>query len=263
MTGWIIFGAVVLFLVWLFTRHITVTGVYDAHPELRVRVLFITLVKVPPDPAAVRRKEEKKRRKAEKERKKAEKQAAREPGKAGDGMNTTLPASDSAAPENKAPAGTDKKPAIAEKHAHGKEKSGPGLDVGMMTDLIKSAAPPIKRLLRKIKFRDVYIDCVVGSDDAAVTALKYGGYCAAIYSLTELIRTYFDSHIREVNIEADFSAEKDDIFAYGTIQLRISTALGCALWLGVRVLKTYTKHNSPKDNGQKKRKRPEGARMKG
>ncbi len=251
MTGWIIFGSIVLFLIWLFTRHVTVTGIYDAHPELRVRILFITLVKVPPDPAAVKRREEKERRKAERQAEKARKAEL----KKNRGVNTKLLEQDDGEK-------TDSEPEKQEKKK--KDKGRSGFDFGLVTELVKSAGPPLKRLFRKIKFRDVYIDCVAGSDDAAVTALKYGGYCAAIYSLTELIDTYFDSQIREVNVEADFYAPKDDIFAHVTIKLRISTAIGCALWLGVRALKVYLKYSEPKTkNKANKRKRPAGARMKG
>ena len=100
----------------------------------------------------------------------------------------------------------------------------------------------------------------MGSDDAAKTAIKYGAACAAIYPLMEWPTTYFDVVPKEVNIEADFSAEKDDIFAYCNISLRISTALGCCLWLIFRMAKTYLKYNS-KNRKTSKIKMP--ARAKG
>ena len=125
--------------------------------------------------------------------------------------------------------------------------------IDMVLDYIRSASPPVKRLFKKIRIRNVYIDYVVGTDDAAKTALKYGGLCAAIYSLIGTLQTYMDTKVKEINIEADFSAEKDDIFAYLTVKLRLSTAIGCALWLGVRMLRTYLKYNkntAPKHKGK-------------
>ncbi len=109
-------------------------------------------------------------------------------------------------------------------------------------DYVRSAWPPVKRLFKKIRFRDIYLDYVAGSDDAAKTALKYGGVCSAVYSLLEWLTTYFSVKVGEINIEADFGAEKDDLFFFGRVKLRISTALACVIWLGVRMLKTYLKY---------------------
>ena len=139
--------------------------------------------------------------------------------------------------------------------------SMPKFDLEMIVDYVKSASPPIKRLFKKIKFRNLYIDWVVGSDDAAKTAIKYGAACAGIYPLMEWLTTYFDVVPKEVNIEADFSAEKDDIFAYCNISLRISTALGCGLWLLFRTAKTYLKYNSKNSKTIKNNiRKPTGAK---
>ena len=75
MTGWIIFGCILLVLIWLFTRSVTVTAVYDKDPELRVKILFFTLVRVPPD-------KEKQKKKAARQKAKEEKLARKEARKA-------------------------------------------------------------------------------------------------------------------------------------------------------------------------------------
>lgn len=271
MTGWIIFGSILLVLIFAFTRPVKVTAVYDRNPELRIKILCFTIVKVPQDEktkrkkaARERKKAEKERKKAEKERRKAEKLAAKEAKK--NGITEVTAAAEPESPEG--PGNTDNtekaentddsaKSGKAKKSKPPKKKfKMPDIDLDMIRDYIASASPPIKRLFRKIRIRDVYIDWVVGSDDAAVTALKYGGVCAALYPAFEWIDTYFDAKIREVNIEADFSAEKDDIFAYGSLKLRISTAIGCALWLAVRMLKTYLRYNPPAGSKPKAGKRP-------
>ena len=117
------------------------------------------------------------------------------------------------------------------------------LDPGMIMDYVESASPPVKRLFKKIRIRDIYLDWVVGAGDGAKTAIKYGGVCAAVYPLIKWMTTYLDVRTKEINIEADFDGEKDDIFFYGIMKLRISTALGCAIWLLYRMAKTYLKYS--------------------
>lgn len=252
MTGWIIFGSIVLFFVWLFTRHAVVTAVYDKNPEVTVKFLFFTVFRLPENP---------KRKKKEKKKRSKKKKAAEEP------LNT-----EEAVSETKDPEASDTETAVSSETAEAsetkkkkvkpkKEKKKLDIDLGMIMDYVRSAAPPIKRLFKKIKFRNVYLDYVVGTDDAAKTALKYGGLCAAIYPVIEWLTTYFDFEAKEINIEADFSAEKDDIFAYGVIKLRVSTALGCAIWLLVRVIKTYLKYN--KAEPVKVKAKPKPRRVKG
>ena len=275
MTGWIIFGIVLLVLIWIFTRSVTITGIYDKNPELRIRILCFTLVKVPPDPEKQRRKAEKKARKeAAKARKEAKKQykeyqkthnganhrlleLAEEENKAADGntdSGDTAKEPDKEKQEDTAPQKT--KAAKASKEKPPKKKSKlPDISFDMIRDYINSASPPIKRLFKKIRITDLYIDWVIGSEDAAATALKYGGICAAIYSLLEFLKAFFSVKIREVNIEADFEAEKDDIFAYITLKLRISTAIGCVMWLAVRVLKTYLRYNGKQTKAAPRRRR--------
>ncbi|MDE7234256.1 MAG: DUF2953 domain-containing protein, partial [Ruminiclostridium sp.] len=116
-----------------------------------------------------------------------------------------------------------------------------------LMDYVRSASPPIKRRFKKIRVSDLYIDYGVATDDAAKTAIKYGTVCAALYPAIEWLTTYFTVHARRVHVEADFSEEIDDIFAYCKIKLRVSTALGCILWLGVRMAKTYFKYQKKQE----------------
>ena len=271
MTGWIIAGSILLVLILLFAQSVKVTAIYDEHPELRVKFLFFTIVKVPPDPEKQKKKAAKLAKKEEKKRRKEEKKAAKEAKKHPHSNSALFQTEEAENPADKqegsqessgdgAEAGNAKEASTGEtakeKPAKAPKKKKPKRNYALMDmilDYVKSASPPIKRLFKKIRIRDVYIDYVVGSDDAAKTALKYGGLCAAIYSLFGTLQTYMDTKVKEINIEADFSAEKDDIFAYLTVKLRVSTAIGCALWLGVRMLKTYLKYNkntAPKHKGK-------------
>ena len=244
MTGWIIFGSILLVLILVLIQSVTVTAVLDKEFLLTVKILCFTIVKVPADPK--KKKKKKKKKKPEKQKHGSDtKEAA-----ADDTGDNSGKKPDESVKEAGTDTGGSKKPDKTGKA--GKEKKG-GFDFGMIKDYVESAWPPVKRLFKKIRFRDIYIDYVVGSDDAAKTALKYGGICAAVYSLIEWMKTYFSVKIGEVNIEADFGAEKDDIFVFGRMKLRISTALACIIWLGVRVLKTYLKYNEkPKKTAKRK-----------
>ena len=68
MTGWIIFGSILLVLILALVQSVTITAIYDNNPEVRIKILCFTIVKVPEDEKAKRKKAEKERRKAEKER---------------------------------------------------------------------------------------------------------------------------------------------------------------------------------------------------
>ena len=239
MTGWIIFGSILFVIVFLFTRHITVTAIYDKNPEITVKYLFLTLFRLPAKP---KRKKKSKRKK----RKEIKAESIKENSSEEKSEQSTEPPTEEA--QNVGKAETSHRNTAAPKGANKSAKpkmafSLSDIDLEMIKDFVESASPPVKRLFKKIKVRNLYIDYVVGSDDAAKTAIKYGSLCALIYSTLKWLTLYFDVKVKEVNIEADFKAEKDDIFVYTTVKLRISTALGCALWLAVRVLKTYLKYN--------------------
>lgn len=254
MTGWIIFGSVVLLLVLLFTRPIKVTAIYDANPEITVKILCFTIFRIPAPPK--KRKKSKKPKKQKEQEKAAEARTAEQ--NAEDSQEQTAPTAEEQTEKNGKAENAEKtkKPQKA-------KLSMPEFDLEMIVDYVKSASPPIKRLFKKIKFRNLYIDWVVGSDDAAKTAIKYGACCAAIYPLMEWLTTYFDVVPEEINIEADFSAEKDDIFAYCNVSLRISTALGCGLWLIFRMAKTFLKYNSKNIKNTKTSKTKMPAKAKG
>lgn len=235
MIGWIIVGSIVFLIAFLLFQSVTVTAVYDKKPEVTVKYMFFTILKIPSPPKKKKRKKKKEKpveKPMQAAAENAEDKASEAEGTAEKKENSTTE------PKEEKPPGKEK----TEK----KKKSGfklSDIDLEMIKDYVESASPPIKRLFKKIRVRDIYIDYVVGSDDAAKTAIKYGSICAVVYSTIKWLTTYFNVKAKEVNVEADFKAEKDDIFAYGKVKLRVSTAVGCALWLAVRALKTYMKYN--------------------
>lgn len=235
MIGWIIVGSIVFLIAFLLFQSVTVTAVYDKKPEVTVKYMFFTILKIPSPTKKKKRK--KKKNKLEEKPEQAAAENAEDKADEAESTATEQENSETAPKEEK----TSEK-----KKPQKKEKSGfklSDIDLEMIKDYVESASPPVKMLFKKIRVRDLYIDYVVGSDDAAKTAIKYGSICAVIYSTIKWLTAYFNIKAKEVNVEADFKAEKDDIFAYGKVKLRVSTAVGCALWLAVRVLKTYMKYN--------------------
>lgn len=233
MLGWIIFGGIVLLIVLLFRQSVKATLCYEnGKVDLKVKFLFLTLFPLKPKKS---KKSKKKKQKAGS--KPIKKQSDNNTAETGSGEEAPV-AENSVESENRSD--NQNKKTASNPITQGKSLD---FDLEMIMDFVRSASPPVKRLFKKIRVRNLYIDYVVGTDDAAKTAIKYGTICATLYPLIEWLTTYFSVQAQEVNIEADFSREKDDAFAYCEVKLCVGTALGCALWLGVRVLKTYMKYN--------------------
>ena len=243
MTGWIIFGCIVLFLIIIFRQSITVTVDYENKLDLKVKFLFFTIYPTKPKKKKKPKKEKKKKAQKNAENTEISAEKSDENGQAEKGAEASEEGGDTPAEKGK----KEKKP-----------KKKLNIDIEMIMDYVENAWPPVKKLFKKIRWYDIYIDWVVASDDAAKTALQYGGICAFLYPFFEWLTTYFTAHVKEVHIEPDFSKEKQDIFIYFVLKLRLSTALACIIWLAWRVLKTYLKYNQnnePKAKTNKKSKK--------
>lgn len=243
MTGWIIFGCIVLLLIILFRQSITVTVDYENKLDVKVKFLFFTIYPAKPKK---KKKPKKEKVKKQKKQKKSADTVTDDNTEAPDSGEAAEAAADSTEDGDTAPEGSEKQK---------KPKKKFKLDIEMIMDYVESAWPPIKKLFKKIRWYDVYVDWVVASDDAAKTALQYGGICAFMYPFFKWLTTYFTAHVKEVIIEPDFSKEQQDIFIYFVLKLRLSTALACIIWLAWRVLKTYLKYNKDSEPAPKSKKK--------
>lgn len=95
----------------------------------------------------------------------------------------------------------------------------------------------MKRLFKKIRFDDVFLEITVGGDDAAKAAISYGVHCSAVYGLVEFLKDTVHFNAKQIKIHADFDMEKSDYYAYCKIKLRLSTLLFCAIWGFFAVMK--------------------------
>ncbi len=247
MTGWIIFGSIVLLFAIILWQSVTVTFDYENKLSLKVKFLWFTVFTTDPKP--------KKKKKPKKNKKEKKKKAEKTPAPSEEKTDTPSVQADAA--ESSAETAEPEKGGKAKKEKKPKKKLD--IDLDMIMDYVRSASPPIKRLFKKIRWYDVYVDWVVASDDAAKTAITYGSICSVLYPFFEWLTTYFTAHVKEIHIEADFSKEKSDIFAYFVLKLRLSTALACVIWLAWRVLKTYMKYNQqPTQTKPKKASKKKG-----
>ncbi len=228
MTGWIIFGSIVLLILIVLWQSVTVTFTYEKKIELTVKFLGFTVFDINAKP---------KKKKTKKPKKQKVKKDAAPP------TEPTTPNKEESSQELPTEEKTTSDENKKGKKPKKENKPLPNIDLDMIMDYVRSASPPLKRLFKKIRWYDVYVDWVVASDDAAKTAISYGGVCSVLYPFFEWLTTYFTAHVKEVHVEADFSKEESDIFVYFVLKLRLSTAITCVIWLAARVLKTYMKYN--------------------
>lgn len=236
MTGWIIFGAIVLLILIILWQSVTVTFDYENELHLKIKFLWFTLFTTDPKPKKNKKPKKEKKQKAKKKKQGKTAAAEQKPAESIPDKNAEEAEKSSEPPAK--PKENTRKQKTAKRN-----KPKLDIDLDMIMDFVRSASPPVKRLFKKIRWYDVYIDWVTASDDAAKTALDYGRICGVLYPFFEWLTTYFTAHVKEINVEADFSKEKSDIFAYFVLKLRLSTALACTIWLAVRVLKAYLKYS--------------------
>ena len=79
---------------------------------------------------------------------------------------------------------------------------------------LKYSVPHLKKLLNSIRIYDVYIDFVIGGEDAAAVAINYGLANAFVCTILGWLGSFTKLKLREVNIEADFRKQEGDYFAH-------------------------------------------------
>lgn len=264
MTALIIISAIILFIVFLLASFVKIELEYDSDFFVKVKYLCFTLFMMPKSKSMLKRekkKEEKKRKKQEKMRKKrhkgqhlitsdkkkpskvSPKEQSTQSDKNNDFENRSLKSEN----VNAQKSDNDKK----EKD----EKSDkPDFDFEMIIGCIKAAKPYVKRFFKKIRFDDVFVEIVVGGDDAAKTAVSYGVHCAAAHGLVCFLKNTVSFKAKKIDIKANFDLEKTDYYAYGKIKLRLSTLLFCAIWgyfAVYKVMKSDDNSNKTNSNNSK------------
>ncbi len=208
---WIVLLDILLIIVIALFMSVTVQARFGEKTELKIKYAGITVFSLQPQTEKDRKKasekaEKKKAEKAQKAAKKAEEKKER-------------------------------KKAESEKSKKPKRTLEENLE--LIRDLVGSASRPIKRLFRHIRVTDVNADITVSGDDAAAAALNYGKMCVLITSVLTVLDGAVRLSVDNIELGVDFQSGRS-VYDIGLkVSLRISTALGCAVWFLFRMIKRH------------------------
>lgn len=266
--GWFIFLGIVLLIAILLFMSVSVSIFIDEEIDVRIKYAGITLFYIDSDEdpekvkkkeekkkAKAKKKEEKKKRKEEKERLKKEKKRLRELKKSGQAdtvaevneeeIKTDFAESTEEAEEKKKKTPEEKRREKEQKKREKEAKKKKLIEtIDLVKLLVKSAGKPVKRLISHIRINNLYIDITASGDDAAKAALNYGKINIAVHNLLAFLYQFVRLKVKEINIDCDFESGKTDFMLYCKVKMRISTALGCAIWFLFRMLKLSLQKNT-------------------
>ncbi len=283
MIGWLIFGGIVLLIAILLALSATVVIDIENNISVEIKYFLFKILVFPETEERKKRRKKKEKKKAAKEKKRLEKQKKKQDklskkqsrkkktdksaGKTAKKTSTAektvksdnKPKPDVKQTENRSDGESDsetKEKTEEKSESKSEENHKANFDFETIKGMIDSASLPIKRLFRKIRVNDVYIDIVAGGEDSAKVALTYGTLYAVICPILEWLKSVITFKVEELNIEADFEKEKTDYFVHAKAKLRLSTALGCAIWLLFRFIRNSVKSQTantpqPKTGGNK------------
>ncbi|MCM1298753.1 MAG: DUF2953 domain-containing protein [Firmicutes bacterium] len=249
-TAVIVIAAAALLIFVLLDSSLTVHFEYDQGFKFKIKYLFFTIMMNPDSPRRIKKKARKEAKKKKKEAKKRLKQEKKELKQEKKESKTAMyqrpqPAAADAAKKKRGAAeaeepikiqykkGVKGKPKKESKPKSKKKK----ISLDLIMAVIRRASPHVKRIFKKIRFYDLYIDIIVGGEDAAKTAISYGIHCSVINSIAAFLSNTVTFEAKKISINADFDLEKTDYCAKGTVKLRLSTLLHSAVWGGLGVLK--------------------------
>ena len=95
----------------------------------------------------------------------------------------------------------------------------------------------IKALLRHIKFKNICLNLVYGSGDAADTAIRYGEICSAVYPVLALLDTAKNIKFKQIDVKSEF-AEKKAEFEFS---LKAVTRIFVLLIAAIKIYGEYKK----------------------
>lgn len=211
MTGWIIAGAVLLFLLFILGLRVTVVVDYCKDLYLRASVFGITVFKIP----SSKKKERKKTKdKKSKDKKKDSK--------------------DEESPEENKDQKTKEKPTFSE-----------------LLDLVKlvldSLGKPLRKMLKRVAVSHLNLQITCGGDDAAKAAINYGAANCLLSVALNLCDEYLTLKTPdEIRVEVDFYKEKTEAECYAEVRLTVGSALAFAFTLIGRAIRFYLSHDDAK-----------------
>ncbi len=108
-------------------------------------------------------------------------------------------------------------------------------------ELLGLALKKLLWLVKRFKFRKVRLDLTIATDDAANTALQYGGICCAVYPLIAFLQTNADFKADSINISTDFDKSSSEISFEFSIATRVAFLIIAVLSALFKYLKLQRK----------------------
>lgn len=238
MSGWIIAGIIVAAILILLMTSVTVRFEYSDGLRLKINWLFVKLVQIPAKTKKMKRRD--------REAKKDVKSAAEDEEKLS-GESTGGNQEDSGQRSAPEPESSPEPRKSTEKKA-GKPKSAPKNSADKLTlkdirALVKlvwdSLSKPLKRLLKATRIYDFRLNIVVGGEDAAKTAIKFGEVNIAAGSALAFLDGNFTLKKPDYYITCDFLSEETRSECSFTAKLTVIAALAFLFWLAGRAVKNY------------------------
>lgn len=250
MTGWIIFGAVLLLI--LFILRLTATVVVDYNGELLVKITVLG-IKVYTHPSAKKRrkkaksKPKNKKNKTKKTKKKVKTETAIAQSENIAETSSENTSSNSAIVADKEENTKDKENKADEKKADKKEKPTIKEIIDLVKVALESLGKPLKKLLKRISVSHLAVTAVCGGEDAAKAAMNYGTANFLLGTALNLLDEWFTLKEPDMlKIDVDFHKEEVDIDAYGEVRVTVGSALAFALVFLLRGWKRLKSHSEAK-----------------
>ena len=236
--GWLILIDILLIIVLALMLSVTVTVHLNDDTRIKVKYAGITVFSVSPEDEKL--KKEKKKRKQDKKDKKPVAAASESDGASKKTSATSEEKTDKDKKESADGKKEDKQDGLM-------SKLGLSGDVGETIEfakqLISSASRPIKRLISHIRVNSFMLYVCAGGDDAAKAALNYGKINWLVHTAIGFLYNIVRLDVKKIDITTDFTSEETKYELSCKVKLRLSTALGCIIWLLFRLAKLYLKIN--------------------
>lgn len=239
MSGWIIAGAIAAVILILLMTSVTVRFEYSGELRLKINWLFVELVRIPAKTKKMKRRD----KKAEKDVKSAAADEEKLSGEAPDGRTggsaeqKGAPAPASAPQPVKSPEKKAKKPKGSAKNSADKLTLK---DIRALVKLVwDSLSKPLKRVLKATRIYDFRLYIVVGGEDAAKAAIRFGEVNIAAGSVLAFLDGNFTLKKPDYNITCDFLSVETRSECSFTAKLTVIAALAFLFWLAGRAVKNY------------------------
>ena len=106
----------------------------------------------------------------------------------------------------------------------------------IVLDMWRAADRPVLKILKGVKFHELYIDFIVANEDAFTCAMEYGSISGTIYNVLGWMGVLFNVKLKTIDIVPGFALKESRWDAAGKLCVRPITAVIA----GIQFLITYS-----------------------